>query len=293
MHLFLLALAAVDFLHITDTHIIKRDGIHPEIWAQRKMYEHSIGELNKFVAGFRPGSAAFIVHTGDMVDAWCFETQDPAKPVYGQFEYYLQAVKPLPVPIHHVMGNHDVECYRRNPKDPSKPAGDQSVGDQTRSAWKRMVPALRKGTYYTVSKKAGRTRYRIAVLDNGQAIPPGSPEYLRGQMEWLSRQLKRHPRDTFILALHIPIGATPFSAALRTAVGDAKNVAMILCGHNHTDNIAQIELGASRPTQVRTSALFKGADQSRRIRLHPDRIEVSETAKPGTVAATIPVGKTP
>jgi 3',5'-cyclic AMP phosphodiesterase CpdA len=291
MPLLLVAFAAafLDFTHITDTHVIQLNGVHPELVKARGMYKPSLGELDKFVGGFGRGGGAFVIHTGDLVDAWCFDAAAGDTPVYGQFETVAASLRRLPVPLYPALGNHDVECYRRNPKDAAKPIGDQTVGDQTRAAWKKQLGGFKKGTYYGFSRKVRGTRYRFLVLDNGQAIPPGSKEFLDRQMAWVTRELRRHPKDKFVLALHIPIGKTPFSDSLRAAVGEASNVVMILCGHNHTDDIARISLGRSNPTQVRTSAMFKGADQWRRIRLHADKIEVSATSKPDTVAETIPV----
>lgn len=285
--MFLFLLAVVDFVHFTDTHVIKLDGIHPEIAAVRGMYKDSRGHLEQFVGAFKPGSAAFAIHTGDMIDAWCFDTAGSA-PVYGQIENFKRPASKLPVKMYPVLGNHDVECYRRNPRDPKAPVGDQSVAAQTRQAWRKALPGFKKGTYYSFVKKVDGTRYRFAILDNGEAAQSN----LTAQMAWLSAELKKYPDDKFVLALHIPIGTTDlFSKSLGAAVGGSTNVVMILCGHRHTDDISPIALGASKPMQVRTSAMFKGADQWRRIRLHRDKIEVSATGAPEKVAATIGVGR--
>ncbi len=285
--MFFLLLAVIDFVHFTDTHVIKMDGIHPEIAAARASNGPSRATLEKFVTAFKPGSAAFAIHTGDMIDAWCFDTTSGA-PVYGQIEDFTRPASKLPVKLYPVLGNHDVECYRRNPKDPKAPVGDQSVAAQTRQAWRKALPGFRKGTYYSFAKKVDGTRYRFVILDNGEAAQSN----LTAQMTWLSAELKKYPNDKVILALHIPIGTTDlFSKSLGAAVGGSTNVMMILCGHRHTDDISPIALGASKPTQVRTSAMFKGADQWRRIRLHKDKIEVSATGSPDKVAATIAVSR--
>ncbi|MEI6781531.1 MAG: hypothetical protein WCQ21_11515, partial [Verrucomicrobiota bacterium] len=98
------------------------------------------------------------------------------------------------------------------------------------------------------------------------------------------RQTELHAGATIILALHVPLGADAGSAAIKGAVAAARNIALILGGHNHRDQIEDLALGASTPVQVRTAAFGYGAGNWRRICLHPDRIEVYATGKQDIVA---------
>ena len=97
------------------------------------------------------------------------------------------------------------------------------------------------------------------------------------ELYWLRRRAEANAGAVLILAMHVPLGTNANSRAIRQAVAGAPNVALVLAGHEHRDNIEDLDLGASRAVQVQTAALGHGAGNWRRIRLLEDRIEVYAT----------------
>jgi len=278
-----LAAATLDLLHISDTHVAEHTGAHPEIAKARALHRDSLGKLQRFVETVNAGPPARVVVTGDIVDAVCLDGAAGA-PVYGQIDGVARAFASLRRPYHLVLGNHDVECYRRNAAKPESPAGDQSVAADTRRRWARAVRSL-KQAYYSPSLGRG---YRLLVLDNGQALDtPGAREYMAKQMQWFRRELQRRRRDRVIVALHIPLAADERSQIVRAELDRSTAVQLILCGHRHTDGLEWLPSAGRRVLQVRTAALYLNPANARRIRLHPGRIEVSATTRPDEILETV------
>jgi hypothetical protein len=130
------------------------------------------------------------------------------------------------------------------------------------------------------------------MLDNGYAAA-GSPErptvtIAHEQLHWLRTRAQANPDAVLILAMHIPLGTDATSQAIRQAVAAAPNIALILAGHNHRDQIEDdFDLGASRAVQVRTAALGYGTGNWRRVRLLENGIEVYVTGSKTELLRTI------
>ena len=144
-----------------------------------------------------------------------------------------------------------------------------------------------------LERQVGGTKYVLLLLDNGYSAAgakdaPGfrlAPE----QLHWLRRQTETHTGAVILLALHVPLGTDAGSEAIKGAVAGARNLALVLGGHNHRDQIEDLALGAGTAVQVRTAAFGYGVNNWRRIRLHPGRIEVFATGKQDVVEKTIPI----
>jgi len=106
-------------------------------------------------------------------------------------------------------------------------------------------------------------------------------------LRWLDRQISSHPKDWIVLVQHIPIAADGFSTAVKAAAARSPRVILSIAGHRHTDGFEDIDFGSRRLLQVRTASLAAGPNNWRRIRLLPDRIEISASGQPSTVARTI------
>ena len=271
------ASAQTDLIHISDSHIIAFAGVHPDLAAARKTNANSLAVLEQFVDAANRLPKSTIVHTGDIVDAVCFDAA-AGPPVYGQIEAVRRTLKRLRHKYHLALGNHDVECYRRDPARPGSALDDQSVATDARRRW-------RHRTYYATSI-AG---YRLIVLDNGHAFESGGKPFFEQQMKWLARELRKHRQQPAIIALHIPLAVDERSTMVLNVLRDAPQVKLVLCGHRHTDQVEQLTLGQRKLLQVRTAALFRGPGTWRRIRLWPGRIEISATSAPDQILETVSV----
>lgn len=272
-----------DLVHISDTHIAQLDGVRPELAQARALHRESLAKLERFVSVANGMTTMTLVHTGDVVDATCFDGAS-LREVKGQIEAVTAALARLRHPYHLALGNHDVECYRYDAAKPATPRGDQTIAQRARKDWRRQIAGLRNGTYYSSLVAPG---YRLFVLDNGQALDVrGGREFWTKQMRWLRRELQKRP-ERAVIALHIPVAADERSELLKAELRRSERVALILCGHRHTHAVDWLDLGSRKVLQVRTGALFQGADAWRRLRLWSDRVEVSAPGEPGRVMETV------
>lgn len=285
------AAPSLEFLHLTDTHVTALDGIAEPLAAARAHFRNGEVELAKFLAGStRPPGSDFILVTGDLIDGFSFVAGDGRR-VFGQIEAFQRAIAPSRVPVFLLLGNHDLSHYRVSAA--AKPAADQSLAGEARAAWIKAFPCFGQGTYYAVAKTVGGTKYVLLLLDNGygaagaQEVP--ASRLAHEQLYWLRRQTEVHAGATLILALHIPIGGDASSEALKGAVAGARNIALVLGGHNHRNQIEDLALGEGTAVQVRTAAFGYGVNNWRRVRLHPDRIEIFATGKLDAVDKIIPI----
>lgn len=275
-----------DLLHISDTHVASFEGVHPELIHARTVFRDPGTKLEKFVEEAARIPRSRVVHTGDIVDAICFDAAEGERPVYGQIELVQQLLAPLPAPPLLVLGNHDVECYRRDPVKKNTAVGDQSVAAEARQLWAKAFPGLAKGSYYAQALEAAGRRYWLIAIDNGEALATGQ-RFFEEQMGWLERELARHAGEPAIVALHIPIAADAKSQAIRERLGRSARVQLILTGHRHTDLVDEVEAGGRKITQVRTAGMHVSATFWRQVRLWEDRIEISATGEPGKIVATV------
>lgn len=284
----------VEFLHLTDPHVTDLGGVAAPIAKARAHFGQTGPALEKFLAGpARPRGAEFILVTGDLIDGYSFVAADGRK-VYGQIEAFQRATRAAPVPLFVLLGNHDLAHYGLSAAQ--KPAPDHSVAGEARAAWVAAAPSLRQGTYYAFAREVGATKYVFVMLDNGYSAAgagdQGAFRMAHEQLFWLRRQAETQREATFIVGLHVPLGADAQSEAIKAALAGAggRHVALFLAGHVHKDGIDEIALGEGvRAVQVRTHAFGYGVNHWRRILLHPDRIEVFATGSHDQVERSIAV----
>ena len=278
---------ALDFVHISDSHLADLADARPEL-AKMRAHPNAAGAALRAVLArvAKPPSPAFIMLTGDIVDAWCFDGPSGSS-VYGQIRLFKSIQDSSKVPLFLALGNHDIECYRYD-QEKKGLVGDQSVAPQARRDWSRTFQCFRRGTYYEFSKKVGRVTYRFLVLDNGDAGK--NAQYTEAQLKWFRKQLASRGRDPIVVVMHVPFLDRDFFAQMKAAIAGNPRVVLALTGHRHTDEIEDIDLGGGRRlVQVITPGLRAGDDKWRLVRLFEDRIQIYAAGEAGKVVRTIPV----
>ncbi len=290
----LAARTSLDFVHVSDTHVIDPTGVHPKLVRLRAIFAHTRAALPADLAAFRRDwKAAFAFVTGDLVDVYSFLGADGAV-VTGQVEAFASIMAKSPLPIYPGLGNHDVQHYGLTSDDRLAP--DQSNVEQAKAAWIRNVPVFRNGTYYAFHREVGGTYWRFIMLNNGfYGHLPGPerrpPQYGlgRGQADWLALQCRQYPNDPLVLGAHIP----PKDAALselEQALGERTKLTLLFTGHIHTsDFVEQLPFANARVFHVATPGYATGRNHFRRVRLHSNRIELFTTGESDEIAQAIPI----
>ena len=273
----------VEFVHLSDTHVIDSTGFQPRIVEQRAMYGKAVAGLTGYLASLKANPPAFVLITGDLADGFSFET--PTGFREGQIELFQRIVAASPVPVYLTLGNHDVQRYRADPAA-DKPAGDEAAAPEARAAWRAALPRFHDGTYYSFRKQVGNTRYRFLMLDDGSAQDKAFAE---AQLRWLERQIADSGSDRLIAAMHIPLDQTAYTKAIKETLRKAGNLVLVLAGHRHSDGIEEIDLGDRKVIQVRTAIFATNPANFRCLRLFEDRIEVAATGRRTSLEKTIAV----
>jgi 3',5'-cyclic AMP phosphodiesterase CpdA len=283
--LLLIAAAAcgADLVHVSDTHVARFEGVHPALRLLRIMNAGSLGLMEKFVAEVNAMPAVSVVHTGDIVEAVCLDAKEgPA--VRGQVDAAMEVLGRLRHPLYLALGNHDVECYRHDPARPTMAIGDHSVASEARSEWGEKYARMRERTYYGADLGEG---YRLVMLDNGQEWSAAGKEFFAKQMEWLDRELRAQAKARVVIGMHIPMAKNERSDELMRVLRRHANVRLILCGHQHSDDLSWVEMGTRKVLQVRTAALNRGPGTWRKVRLLKDRVEVYATGEAERLVETL------
>lgn len=284
----LFAAAPVEFWQVTDTHLMKLDGVEPALRKVRQHYEGSTPALERFFSRIgKGGPPAFVLHTGDIIDAYRFDGVNGTV-VEGQVEHAKAVLARSPVPLYLTLGNHDIQHYRR--------AGEKVVADRgadvagaARREWRQAAACFKNGTYYAFSRRSGKTEYHFLVLDNGERVPPEESPFLASQLAWLEKEIAARRNGPLIVAMHIPLAQDKVSDAIARALSKSTRLELILAGHRHTNGIEEIPLGGRVVPQIRTSAFAIDERDFRRVLLWEDRIEVYATGKPEQLEKTIPL----
>lgn len=278
------AQASLEFIHLTDTHVMKLDGVD-ERWIQkRRHYEHTREALPGFFRQLKSAhNPGLILHTGDAIDAFTFHGAN-SKPIHGQVDAFAAIARQSPIPIYLALGNHDVVDYG------ASLTADQSVVEEARAAWIQALPCFQTGTYYAFSRQVGSTRWRFVVLNNSfQAAFPNrkQPEYDgapdRGQLDWLARETRQYPADPLVIGVHIPMRESSW-AQVAEALGKRGHLTVMFTGHIHTNNhIQELPSEGAPAFHVATLAYAQGERHWRRVRLLEDCIEVFKTGAPANL----------
>jgi 3',5'-cyclic AMP phosphodiesterase CpdA len=273
----------VDFLHITDTHVMRIEGIHPALLPLRQANLLTAPQLEGFLEGLKTNPPAFILHTGDILEAFRYDSESGGA-LNGQIERFKEIAQRSPAPMHLVLGNRDVSWYRQADGKQAV-LRDSAITSEARAAWREAFDCFRDGTWYSFEKQAGGSTFRFAVLDNGDTA---DPELASRQIQWLQSLLAKSTPAALVLAVHIPLGANAFGRSVREVLAGFDRPVLVLAGHNHTDGIEELA-PSPRKLQVRTASFAGGKMGARRIVLKPDGIEVYATSEPSKLLFALPV----
>ncbi|KXJ72005.1 sphingomyelin phosphodiesterase-like [Aedes albopictus] len=169
-------------------------------------------------AGRRHPDAAYVYHTGDIIDHGVWETT-----ISGNVQSITRTNNLLKevfgaTPVYNVLGNHEITPTNVfAPSHIDRPDFSPSwVYELVADQWSNWLPAATKqtilhGGFYTALVRPG---FRVIGLNNNDAYTFNwwilyDPAYLRGQLQWLHDTLleaERVGEKVHILA-HIPIGA--------------------------------------------------------------------------------------
>ncbi len=271
----------LSFLHITDTHLIfDLDFFHPDLAENRKGYGKGVGRLTHFVEKMpQKTNSSFVVVTGDLIDFYKGETDDDKMLGY-QLEQYVGLTEKSLVPFYFTIGNHDIVSYSW--KNGGR-ASTQDVAGESRALWVKNAPCFKNGTYYSKVFEVGETKYRFIFLDDGyndfsKNEHVNFPYIDMPQLHWLEGQLEESDNDVEIISMHIPFSsdAEQTEGGLFPLLAKYPSVKMILAGHNHKNDIAQIDAANGHEiVQVRTGAFAQDKDNWRQIKLTDKSITIS------------------
>ncbi|MEK7750613.1 MAG: metallophosphoesterase, partial [Acidobacteriota bacterium] len=210
---------AVDFIQITDTHVVDLAGVHPALVKAREHFAKTGAAFERYLEGVaKPPRPAFLLHTGDIADAYCFDRAAGPEVCRG-VERSKPILKRSPVPVYLTLGNHDIQAYRHKDGNPRLIA-DHSVAPRARAEWSKAAKSLRNGTYYSFKRRAGNTSYIFLVLDNGERSLAKDSAFSAGQLAWLKRQVAANPKAALILVMHVPLGDDAYSGELKSALAN-------------------------------------------------------------------------
>lgn len=275
---------SVEFVHITDTHVMQIEGIHPALVPLRLPNVLSAAQLEKFLAERRAHAPAFLLHTGDIVEAFRYDGESGVV-VNGQIDRFQALQRLSPAPMYLALGNRDVSWYRQA-EGKQVVVRDAAMTAEARAAWRGAFECFRGGTWYSFEKRAGGATYLFAVLDNGVTT---DPEFARAQLAWLRKLLAEARPTALVLAMHIPLGDDSFSRSVEEILRGFDRPALVLAGHRHTDGVEEIS-ASPRRVQVRTASFTGGKSCSRRVVLRPEGIDVYSTNEPDKLVLTVPAG---
>lgn len=285
---FLAALAAhgqqVEFLHITDTHVMSIQGIHPALFLMRQVNVLTAPQLESTLKDLKANPPDFLLHTGDILEAFRYDN-DSGGVLNGQIERFQEIHKLSPAPMYLTLGNRDIAWYRAVDGE-QVVVRDQAITSEARSAWRAAFECFRNGTWYSFEKRAGETSYLFAVLDNGDAA---DKELMKRQLAWLRRTLADSKQRALVLSVHIPLSENEFGRSVREILMGFDRPVLVLAGHRHTDGLEEFS-ATPRKVQVRTASYAGGKRNMRRVVLRPGGIDVYVTSEPGTLLMSLPVG---
>jgi len=276
---------SVEFLHITDTHVMSIQGIHPALFLMRQVNVLTAPQLEGTLKDLAANPPDFLLHTGDVLEAFRYDNEAGGV-LNGQIERFQAIHKLSPAPMYLALGNRDVSWYRAV-DGKQVVVRDRATTSEARSAWRSAFDCFRAGTWYSFEKRAGSSGYLFVVLDNGET---SDKELMSRQISWLRKTLAESKHAALVLAVHIPLGENEFGLAVREIVSGFDRPVLVLAGHRHTDAVEEIAV-SPRKVQVRTASYAGGKRSMRRVALKPDAIDVYATSEPANLLLSIPVAQ--
>lgn len=223
--------AGFRFVHMTDIHV------QPELKASE-----GLAMCVKMIASLEP-RPAFILSGGDHVMDLLSVTRERAD---VQFKLLNEAMKPLGIPVHHAIGNHDV--YGWSTKSPAT-VNDPGYG---KAMFQERVSERERSYRFT------HGHWHFIVLDT---ICPSGRDWIGrvedSQLQWLKSELdKIGPNNPIVLTVHMPLitayvqfnEGTSFPSPNKLVTENGKDVLDLFKGHNlklvlqgHTHVVEEID----------------------------------------------------
>lgn len=291
--------ATFAFLHLTDVHVVKLDGLQPKLVKNRGHYGNNYEPLRKALTTL-PGQvgANAVIITGDLIDFYDGETTEGVLRA-GEIDYFKPLTTLASVPTWLTLGNHDIHTSAVNPKFKSTSQPHPQVA---RADWIRQIDCFRNGTYYYRDVQTGGTPWRFYFLDDGYKLSAANTDNFwdRQQLDWLNNELNHSPERRAILCFHVPLtvgdtngdGVTfpappegwplpeTYKEGIFKILNEHPSVVAAFVGHNHKNVIEDIPLPSGHSvTQVETGAFGVDPNNWRVIKVGENSISIS---KPGS-----------
>ncbi len=199
-------------VQITDTHIEAPGKLLYDTLDTARHLQESVHEIN----AMKPQPDLVMV-TGDLVE----------HPSEASYEHFAALVGPVRAPVYLLPGNHD------DPQVMLEMFGDTPL-----------FPATHATLQYVIDDFS----VRILVL-NSHYQGSELPDFGAHRLQWLEETLAESDRPTLIAIHHPPmitgigfidmVGPHWF-AGMRDAIKQNPQVALVICGHGHTDLVGRI-----------------------------------------------------
>ncbi len=282
------------FIHVSDTHLCKLDGLDRRFIEKRKQYGQGYGVWKRFLETVpRKVKADAVAITGDLIDFYEAQTGNGTMRA-EEIRSFAKLVRSSSLPLWLALGNHDLGSYWFEGDDY---LNGRHNTQKARAAWIRNVPCFENGTWYSLIRRIGAANYRMIFLENGYR-EDGIPGDLvdQTQLAWLQWQLAQGKEDTNIILMHIPLpvgdtngdgirfspppGGWPFpdtyQRGLMRVLNENPSVVALLVGHQHRNVIEDIPFPAGhRITQIQTGNLQVDPKNWRVVRLTENEVSVS------------------
>lgn len=199
--------------------------------AGARLYRRSVAKLRACVDALKADPPAFVVSLGDLID------RDAAS-----YDRVLPLLDELPVPVHHVLGNHDFEVADAEIAGvPARLGMDARYHDFARGGWRFVV--LDGNDLSLHAWPAGSSARRASIAWR-EAWAPDAPTWNGGlggeQLAWLDGVLARADRagERVVLLCHYPTlpgdrHALWNAAEVVEVVDRHPSVAAWIHGHDH------------------------------------------------------------
>ena len=199
-------------IQVTDTHIAPPGEM---LYGTIDSASH-LRQTVQIINQMRPPPDA-VLFTGDLV-----ETGDRAS-----YEYFIELITPLTMPVWVIPGNHD---------DPGKMLDVFSGSGY--------FPATKPTFQYTIEDLP----FRILAL-NSHSYGTELPAFDQQRLAWLENQLD-HSDKPVLIAIHHPpmttgielidMGGSEWFQGIRAVLAEHRQVGLLICGHCHTDLCGRI-----------------------------------------------------
>lgn len=195
----------IKFIQVTDTHYISGNEF------RKNVLDAAINDINTLK------DVSFVVFTGDNIDK--------ADPDY--LKDFVRIVNKLNVPYYLIIGNHEV--FKN--------------GDLSKS---RYMEIIKENNFFYHPKepnyKFKKNGFKFLIADGAKEVIPGSNGYYKQDtLDWIEKELYRHPNMPTVILQHFPLVPPKDMATHSTYKAENylemlnrhNNVIAVISGHYH------------------------------------------------------------